>query len=132
MNIALWIVQIILAGGYGFAGSMKILKPDSFRTNPQTESWARERSDANMRSIGIPEVLGALGLILPMVTGILPWLTPLAAVGLSVIQLIALFATPFADGIQLQTSKVLMKLILYLVAGLAYGYTVHLVDKRKS
>ena len=41
-------------------------------------------------------------------------------------------ATPFADGIQLQTSKVLMKLILYLVAGLAYGYTVHLVDKRKS
>lgn len=41
-------------------------------------------------------------------------------------------ATPFADGIQLQTSKVLMKLILYLVVGLAYGYTVHLVDKRKS
>lgn len=91
MNIALWIAQIILAGGYGFAGSMKIFKPDSFRTNLQTASWANERSDSNLRSIGIPEVLGALGLILPMVTGILPWLTPLAAVGLSVIQLIALF-----------------------------------------
>jgi hypothetical protein len=41
-------------------------------------------------------------------------------------------ATPFADGIQLETGKVLMKLVLWLVAGQAYGYTVHLVEKRKS
>jgi hypothetical protein len=41
-------------------------------------------------------------------------------------------ATPFADGIQLETSKVLMKLVLWIVMGLAYGYTVNLVEKRKS
>ena len=40
-------------------------------------------------------------------------------------------ATPLADGIQLETGKVLMKLVLWIVVGLAYGYTVHLVDKRK-
>ena len=36
-------------------------------------------------------MLGALGMILPMLTGILPWLTPLAAVGLSIIQVLAIF-----------------------------------------
>ena len=40
-------------------------------------------------------------------------------------------AKPLTDGIQLQTGKVLMRLMLWLVAGLAYGYTVHLVEKRK-
>lgn len=117
MNIALWIVQIILAGGYGFAGSMKILKPDSFRTNPQTESWARERSDANLRWIGIPEVLGALGVILPMVTGILPWLTPLAAVGLSVIQLIALFTIHLPKKEPITQNIILFALSAFVVIG---------------
>ena len=41
-------------------------------------------------------------------------------------------ATPFADGIPLETGKVLMKLVLWIVVGLAYGYTVHLVERRKS
>ncbi len=41
-------------------------------------------------------------------------------------------ATPFADGIPLQFGKIVMKLILWGVVGLAYGYTVHLVEKRKS
>ncbi len=39
--------------------------------------------------IGIVEVLGAAGLVLPMATGVLPWLTPLAAVGLAIIVLMA-------------------------------------------
>src|SRR5207249_7207806 len=39
--------------------------------------------------IGVTEVLGAGGLVLPMATGILPWLTPLAAVGLALIVLMA-------------------------------------------
>ena len=40
--------------------------------------------------MGISELLGALGLVLPMLTGILPWLTVVAAIGLSVIQLLAI------------------------------------------
>ncbi len=46
--------------------------------------------------------------------------------------LILEIATPFAEGIQLLFGKIIMKLILWLVVGIAYGYSVHLVEKRKS
>ena len=117
MNIALWIVQGLLAVLYGFAGNMKIFKPDWYRNNPQTESWAKERSDWGFRQIGIPEVLGALGLILPMVTGILPWLTPLAAVGLTVIQLIALFTVHLPKKEPIVPNIILSALSAFIVIG---------------
>jgi hypothetical protein len=41
--------------------------------------------------VGISELLGGLGVVLPMLTGILPWLTPLAAIGLTLIQGFAIF-----------------------------------------
>jgi len=90
MNIALWIVQALLAAFYGMAGSMKTFQPDKVRANPQM-TWAHNQGDAYIRFVGTSELLGALGMILPLATGILPWLTPLAAVGLSVIQLLAIF-----------------------------------------
>jgi uncharacterized membrane protein len=43
------------------------------------------------RTVGITELLGALGVVLPMLTHILPWLTPLAAIGLSILQGFAIF-----------------------------------------
>lgn len=49
-------------------------------------------TDAQVRLIGIAEVLGAIGLIAPVLTGILPILTPIAALGLALIQLLAIFA----------------------------------------
>lgn len=90
MNIALWIAQVLLAGLYGMTGSMKAFQPDKVRTNPQM-TWAHDRQDGFIRFVGTAELLGALGLILPALTGILPWLTPLAAIGLSLIQLLAVF-----------------------------------------
>ena len=88
MNIALWIVQGLLAAMYLMAGTMK-----TFQTAKAKEQfpWAKNRSDGYVRFVGVSELLGALGLILPMVTGILPWLTPIAAIGLSLIQLLAIF-----------------------------------------
>jgi hypothetical protein len=44
--------------------------------------WVNDFSQSQVRMIGLLEVLGALGVILPAATGILPWLTPLAAGGL--------------------------------------------------
>ena len=90
MNIALWIIQVLLAGMYGMAGSMKTFTPDKVRTNPQM-TWAHDKQDGYIRFVGISELLGAVGLILPALTGILPWLTPLAAVGLALIQVLAIF-----------------------------------------
>ena len=88
MNIALWIAQGLLAAMYLMAGILK-----TFNTAKAKEQlpWAKNRSDGFVRFVGISELLGALGLILPLVTGILPWLTVLAAIGLTLIQLLAIF-----------------------------------------
>ena len=88
MNIALWIAQILLAAMYGMAGVMK-----TFRTAKTKEQfpWAKNRSDGFVRFVGLSELLGALGLIFPIVTGLMPWITVLAAAGLTLIQLLAIF-----------------------------------------
>ena len=87
MNIALWIVQILLAAMYGMSGSMK-----TFQTAKAKEQfpWAKNRSDGYVRFIGISELLGVLGLVLPIITGILPWLTPLAGAGLALVMVLAI------------------------------------------
>ncbi len=87
MNIALWIAQCLLALVYVVVGAMKTFQIARVRAQ---FSWSNGRSDAFVRFVGISEILGGLGLILPMLAGILPWLTPLAAIGLSVIQVLAI------------------------------------------
>ena len=80
MNIALWVVQILLALAFLAAGAMKASQPiEKLKQNMQ---WVGHTTPAIVRTVGILEVLGALGLILPAVTHILPWLTAAAAVGL--------------------------------------------------
>lgn len=81
MNIVLWIVQILLALAFLMAGTLKATQPiDKLAVRMQWVNSLRPRW--LVRVIGVLEVLGAIGLILPAVTGILPWLTPVAAVGL--------------------------------------------------
>ena len=83
MNVLLWVVQGLLALVFLMSGIMKVTQPKA-----QLETrmgWTKEASLPVIRTIGSLEVLGALGLILPALTGILPWLTPLAAVGLALV-----------------------------------------------
>jgi len=80
MNIVLWIVQILLALAFLMAGGMKVSQP--IEKLKKAMSWTSHTSVGTVRLIGILEILGALGLILPAVTHILPWLTPVAAIGL--------------------------------------------------
>ena len=87
MNIALWVVLVLLAVVYGMAGIMKSFQPKKAR---ETLSWAKRHSDRFVRMVGTFELLGALGLILPALTGILPGLTLLSALGLSLIQVLAI------------------------------------------
>ena len=80
MNIALWIVQILVALAFLMSGGMKVSQPiDKLKSNM---AWTARTTPGIVRLIGTLEILGALGLILPAVTHILPWLTPVAAVGL--------------------------------------------------
>ncbi len=87
MNIALWIVQVLLALVYGMVGMLKAFQTEKAR---ETMSWAKRHSNGYVRMVGSFELLGALGLILPALTGVLPWLTPLAALGLSLVQVLAI------------------------------------------
>ena len=80
MNIALWIVQGLLAAMFLMAGFMKASKAKEELA--ERMEWVNDFSPNTIKTIGILEILGAIGLILPAATGILPWLTPVAAVAL--------------------------------------------------
>ena len=84
LNVALWSVQGFLALFFLAAGAPKLL-------GRGLERWTGFSDLARplVVFIGFTEVLGAAGLVLPMATGIVPWLTPLAAVGLGIIVLMA-------------------------------------------
>src|SRR5689334_1426070 len=116
MNIGLWIVQGLLAAMYLMAGGVK-----TFRTARAKGEmpWAKERSDAFIRFVGISELLGGLGLILPLVTGILPWLTVAAAIGLSLIQLLAIFSEhlPKKEYNVIPVNVILLLLSIFIVLG---------------
>lgn len=88
LNIGLWIVQVSLLGIYGFYGVYK-----TFFTAKAKEkmTWTHGRSDNFIRFVGIVEMLGALGVVLPMVMSILPFITMLAAIGLTLLQGFAIF-----------------------------------------
>jgi hypothetical protein len=81
MNYALWVVQGLLALLFLFAGGMKLVLPLEKLTGPVP------LPGLFMRFIGVAEVLGAIGLILPGLVRIRPSLTPLAAAGLVIIMI---------------------------------------------
>ncbi|MEU0881427.1 DoxX family protein [Lentzea sp. NPDC005914] len=89
MNIALWVVQGLLAAAYLAAGLMKLFRSREQMVASGSFEWAKDMTDGAVKAIGAVEVLGALGLVLPELTGIMPVLTPIAAVGLVIVQVFA-------------------------------------------
>ena len=87
MNRLLWIVQALLALLFLFSGGMKLFMSAAELT-AQTPMSA-----GFLRFIGVMEILGGLGLVLPGMLRILTALTPLAAVGLSIIMIGAVVVT---------------------------------------
>ncbi len=86
MNIILWIVQVLLAAVFLGAG---VLHGFQYERAREQLKWPTAVPQGLMTFIGVSEILGAVGLILPALTGILPWLTPLAAAGLALMMLLA-------------------------------------------
>lgn len=116
MNIILRIAQGLIAAMYVMAGAMKTFMTAKVKT---TLSWAKECSDGFVRFIGISDLLGSLGLILPLVTGILPRMTVLAGVGLSLIQMHAISTVhlPKREYSFLPVNLVLLALSVFVVFG---------------
>ena len=113
MNIALWIVQILLALAFLLAGSMKVSQPiDKLKKNM---NWT---TPGIVRLVGTLEILGGLGLILPAVTHTLPWLTPVAAVGLVLTMIgAAIVHVRLKEFSGLAAPIVLLLLALFIVYG---------------
>ncbi|MDN4476421.1 DoxX family protein [Demequina sp. SYSU T00192] len=83
MLTALWILNGVLAVFFLVAGGMKLLRTkEELRASGQ--GWTDDFRPGSIKGIGVAEVLGALGLILPLATGIAPVLAPLAAAGLAI------------------------------------------------
>jgi putative oxidoreductase len=84
MNIALWILQILLAVMFLWHGWLFVNPPTAMLEvmNALLAGWFRVL-------VGVAEILAAIGLILPSLTRIQPWLTPLAAAGLMIVMLSA-------------------------------------------
>jgi uncharacterized membrane protein YphA (DoxX/SURF4 family) len=81
MIIALWIVTGLLAVAFFAAGLTKLSQPqEKLQANM---AWVEAYSATQVRAVGAIEVVGAIGLVLPAATGILPWLTPTAAFALA-------------------------------------------------
>ena len=92
MHIALWVIQVLLALLFLFTGGMKLFAFDRFRRSAEQRHPDRELglSKGLVRFIGGSEVAGAFGLVLPESTSVLPALTPLAAIGLGIIMVLAI------------------------------------------
>jgi uncharacterized membrane protein YphA (DoxX/SURF4 family) len=112
MNVALWIAQGLLAALFLFAGGMKLILPIEEMTKdlPMPGLF--------LRFLGVAEVLGAIGLILPWLLCIRPGLTPLAAAGLLIIMIGATVITVMTAGV----AMALMPFVTgILCAFVAYG-----------
>jgi uncharacterized membrane protein YphA (DoxX/SURF4 family) len=80
MGIALWVVQVLVAAAFLVSGATKLSQPKENLV--KNMAWVEDFSQQTVRLIGAVEVLGAIAIVVPAMTGILPWLTPLAALGL--------------------------------------------------
>jgi len=81
-----WVFSIVLAAVFLITGVNRVFRYEKSR---ELFPWVKDVPRTLVQVIGIAEILGALGLILPALTGITSWLTPVAAVALALLMLMA-------------------------------------------
>lgn len=117
MNIALWIVQVLLGLAFIGAGFSHSFTAEQMAAQPGG-AWILAIPDGLRYFISACEILGGLGLILPGLTKIQPRLTPLAALGLAVTMLLAIVF----HAMRAEYMNIILNLILGgLAAFVAYG-----------
>jgi uncharacterized membrane protein YphA (DoxX/SURF4 family) len=87
MNVAVWVLQVLLALAFLLAGAMKSTQPRQQLATSM--GWVEDFSDNTVRTIGVLELLAGIGLLLPALTGVATVLVPLAAVGLALMMVLA-------------------------------------------
>jgi uncharacterized membrane protein len=87
MNVVIWVLQALLALAFLAAGLIKLTQPRQKLATIM--GWVEDFSDNGVRTIGALELLGALGLLLPALTGVATVLVPIAAAGLALLMVAA-------------------------------------------
>jgi uncharacterized membrane protein YphA (DoxX/SURF4 family) len=116
MGIALWVVQVLVAAAFVVSGATKLSQPKEKLLKKW--AWVEDFSQGSVRIIGSLEVLGAIGIVVPALTGIVPSLTPLAALGL-VLTMIGAALTHLRRA---EYGAIAVNAVLFILAALvAYG-----------
>ena len=111
MNVALWIVQALLAFAFIAAGATKVFAYEKYKAMSEKKNGRTSLSRGLITFIGMAEIAGSLGVVLPMATNIAPWLSAWAAIGLAIIMLLAI-------GFHVRRHEsVAVPVILFLLAG---------------
>ncbi|ETT66815.1 DoxX family protein [Paenibacillus sp. FSL H8-0457] len=115
MNIALWIIQGLAALGFVYSGWLKAFQ---FEKANASWGWVKDVPKAFVVFIGVAELVGAFGLILPLAMYIAPILTPIAAAGLATIVLLgALYHVARKEHREIGVNVVFFVLTVFIVIG---------------
>lgn len=118
MNIALWVIQVLLGLMFLMAGATKTFQP--IETLAESLPWVTSVSLELVRFIGVSELFGGLGLILPSVLRIKPFLTSWAAIGIALIMVLAaVFHASRSEFSGIIANVVFMALALFVAWGRA-------------
>ena len=90
MNVALWIVQGLLTFAFVAAGAMKLFAYEKYKAMSEKQNGPSGLTRGLISFIGVAELTGAIGIVLPMAAGVAPWLSVWAAVGLATVMLLAI------------------------------------------
>lgn len=111
MNVALWIAAIVLALAFLAAGAMKLLRSKE-QLAAAGQGWVEAFPPGVIKLIGVAELLGAIGLVLPAITGIAPALVGWAAVGLALVMVGAIIT----HARRKETPMILANVVLLVLA----------------
>lgn len=114
MKIAIWIVQIILMLAFLVSGTIKFVTPynDLINSTP----WVEDVNEIQIKLIALLEILGAIGLVLPMIFKKYKILVPLAASGLALVMISAMTLHILRDE-SIIPNLVLFALAVFVVYG---------------
>jgi uncharacterized membrane protein YphA (DoxX/SURF4 family) len=115
INTVILALQILLALLFTYTGFIKIFQGKVAFSN--SKGWEHDYSSSTLKFFGILELLGAIGLIVPFVTNILPILTPIAATGLAMVMAGAILAH-----IRREEHKMILLniIVIFLLAGIGF------------
>jgi uncharacterized membrane protein YphA (DoxX/SURF4 family) len=122
MNTVLWIAQVLLGFMFIMVGGLKLAIPrekllaSGLETGRKNMAWAEDFTTQQVRLIGFAELLGGVGLLLPSWTGIIPVLTPIAAVCLALLMIGAVVVHLRRKESDLVTGPVMLALAAAFVA----------------